>query len=169
LHCERRTRRGSTRWAATCRSASSTTTWHGRSHRRARPTARASTRSTSAPHGATPTRRVAGHSRSCHEEFGMTIRILRLGTPRKAGEGIRLGTVRRPPRGVPKSEFASRDFYDVWLPALSPSQELVTFALNAKDERSWKTFVRKFRTEMHDPEVSRLLDLLAAMSHQTNF
>lgn len=99
----------------------------------------------------------------------MTIRILRLGSPRKTGEGIRLGTVRRPPRGVPKSEFAKRDFYDVWLPALSPSQQLVSFALAARDERSWKTFVRKFRAEMRDPEASRLLDLLAAMSHQTNF
>lgn len=99
----------------------------------------------------------------------MAIRIVRLGSPRKSGEGIRLGTVRRPPRGVPKSEFASRDFYDVWLPALSPSQKLVTFALKSQDERSWKTFVRKFRAEMRDPDASRLLDLLAAMSHQSNF
>ena len=99
----------------------------------------------------------------------MAIQIVRLGSPRNSGEGIRLGTVRRPPRGVPKSEFAKRDFYDVWLPALSPSQQLVTFALKAKDERSWKTFVRKFRKEMRDPDASRLLDLLAAMSHQTDF
>lgn len=99
----------------------------------------------------------------------MAIRILMLGSPRTKGEGIRLGTVRRPPRGVRKSEFAKRDFYDVWLPALSPSQKLVSFALQARDDRQWKTFVRKFRTEMRDPEASRLLDLLAAMSHQTNF
>ena len=99
----------------------------------------------------------------------MAITILRLGSPRKPGEGIRLGTVRRPPRGVPKSEFAKRDFYDVWLPALSPSQKLVSFALGASDARSWKTFERKFRAEMRDPEATRLLDLLAALSHQTNF
>jgi uncharacterized protein YeaO (DUF488 family) len=84
-------------------------------------------------------------------------------------EGIRLGTVRRPPRGVPKSEFATRDFYDVWLPALSPSQELVTFALKSRDGRSWKAFERKFRAEMREPDASRLLDLLAALSRQTDF
>jgi uncharacterized protein YeaO (DUF488 family) len=99
----------------------------------------------------------------------LAITILRLGSPRTPGEGIRLGTVRRPPRGVAKSEFAQRDFYDVWLPALSPSQKLVTFALKSRDARSWKAFDRKFRTEMREPEAARLLDLLAALSHQTNF
>jgi len=99
----------------------------------------------------------------------MAIAIVRLGSPREPDEGIRLGTVRRPPRGVPKSDFAKRDFYDVWLPALSPSQKLVSFALNARDAASWKTFERKFRAEMRDPEATRLLDLLAALSHQTNF
>jgi uncharacterized protein YeaO (DUF488 family) len=99
----------------------------------------------------------------------VAIRILRLGSPRSTDEGIRLGTVRRPPRGVPKSQFAKRDFYDVWLPALSPSQALVTLALGSSDERSWKTFERKFRTEMRQHDASRLLDLLAAMSHQTDF
>ena len=99
----------------------------------------------------------------------MAITILRLGSPRKPHEGIRLGTVRRPPRGVPKSEFAKRDFYDVWLPALSPSQKLVTFALGARDAASWKRFERKFRAEMREPDATRLLDLLAALSHQTNF
>ncbi|HEY2163329.1 MAG TPA: DUF488 family protein [Gemmatimonadaceae bacterium] len=98
----------------------------------------------------------------------MAITILRLGAPRSADDGIRLGTVRRPPRGVPKSEFATRDFYDVWLPALSPSQELVTFARKSRDVRSWKAFERKFRAEMREPDVSRLLDFLAALSHQTN-
>lgn len=97
------------------------------------------------------------------------IHIVRLGTPRAPDEGLRLGTVRRPPRGVPKTEFAKRDFYDVWLPQLSPTQELVTFALNAEDARTWKTFERKFRAEMKEPDASRLLDLLAALSHQTNF
>jgi uncharacterized protein YeaO (DUF488 family) len=82
---------------------------------------------------------------------------------------LRLGTVRRPPRGVPKTEFAKLDFYDVWLPILAPSQELVTFALQSKDERSWKTFERKFRAEMNKPDAARVLDLLAALSRQTNF
>lgn len=99
----------------------------------------------------------------------MAIAVVRLGSARKPGEGLRVGTVRRPPRGVPKTQFAKRDFYDVWLPALSPSQELVTFALHARDQRAWKTFERKFRTEMKQPDASRLLDLLAALSHQTNF
>ena len=99
----------------------------------------------------------------------MPITVLRLGSRRKPGEGLRLGTVRRPPRGVPKSEFGKRDFYDVWLPNLSPSRELVSMALASRDERSWRAFVRKFRTEMNRPEASRILDLLAALSHQTNF
>jgi uncharacterized protein YeaO (DUF488 family) len=99
----------------------------------------------------------------------MTIRIVRLGAPRAKDEGLRIGTVRRPPRGVPKKEFASRDFYDVWYPALSPSPELVAQALAAKDEKEWKSFVKHFRAEMAAPEASRTLDLLAALSHQTNF
>lgn len=99
----------------------------------------------------------------------MPVTIVRLGTPRTAGEGLRLGTVRRPPRGVPKAEFAKRDYYDVWLPALAPSQELVSFALAAKDAREWKTFEGKYRGEMNAPDAARLLDLLAALSHQTNF
>jgi len=99
----------------------------------------------------------------------VAITILRLGSPRNADEGIRLGTVRRPPRGVAKSDFAKRDFYDAWLPALSPSQTLVTFALNSRDAKSWRAFERKFRAEMREPEAGRLLDLLAALSHQTNF
>jgi len=82
---------------------------------------------------------------------------------------LRLGTVRRPPRGVPKKEFAKRNFYDVWLPMLSPSPELVSLALHSKDERSWKTFERKFRVEMKKPDEARLLDFLATLSHQTNF
>ena len=99
----------------------------------------------------------------------MPIRCVRLGSARHANEGPRIGTVRRPPRGVPKSEFAKRDFYDVWLPILSPSQKLVTLALRSKDERSWKTFARKFRSEMNEADASRVLDLLAALSQQTNF
>lgn len=99
----------------------------------------------------------------------MPLSVVRLGSPRKQNEGLRLGTVRRPPRGVPKAEFAKRDYYDLWLPDLSPSHELVTFALRSQDEKSWKTFERKFRAEMKKPEASRLLDLLAAFSRQTNF
>jgi uncharacterized protein YeaO (DUF488 family) len=99
----------------------------------------------------------------------LAITVLRLGSPRKANEGLRLGTVRRPPRGVPKTEFAKRDYYDVWLPLLSPPQELVEFALHARDEKAWKTFERRFRVEMKQPDASRVLDLLAALSHQTNF
>jgi uncharacterized protein YeaO (DUF488 family) len=99
----------------------------------------------------------------------LAITVLRLGSPRSPKEGLRLGTVRRPPRGVPKAQFAKRDFYDVWLPDLSPSQDLVTFALRAQDEKSWKTFERKYRGEMKKPEPARLLDLLAALSHQTDF
>ena len=99
----------------------------------------------------------------------MAIRIVRLGSPRKSGEGLRVGTVRRPPRGVPKSEFGTRDFYDVWLPNLSPSAALVKLALAARDAKAWHAFVRKFRHEMAAPDASRLLDLLAAMSHHASF
>jgi uncharacterized protein YeaO (DUF488 family) len=98
----------------------------------------------------------------------MAVAIVRLGTPRAAGEGLRLGTVRRPPRGVPKAEFASRDFYDVWLPMLAPSEALVAAARQASDDTAWRAFVLKYRTEMGAPDASRLLDLIAALSHQTN-
>lgn len=98
----------------------------------------------------------------------MAIRIVRLGTPRAPGEGLRLGTVRRPPRGVPKEEFASRDFYDVWLPNLSPTPELVAQGLAVDDDKEWATFRRKFAAEMKKPDASHLLDMLAALSHQTN-
>ena len=99
----------------------------------------------------------------------MGVRVVRLGTPRAEGEGTRIGTVRRPPRGVPKSEFATQNWYDVWLPNLSPSPELVKQALTAVSEKDWSTFVRKFRAEMAEPEKSRVLDLLAALSHGSNF
>lgn len=98
----------------------------------------------------------------------MTIRIIRLGSPREASEGLRLGTVRRPPRGVPKSEHALRDFYDVWLPNLSPSPELIKEVKTSDDEATWSVFRKKFRSEMSGPETSKILDLLAALSHQTN-
>ena len=99
----------------------------------------------------------------------MAVRIVRLGSARSPDEGLRIGTVRRPPRGVPKSDFAKRDFYDVWFPNLSPSEELVKRALGADDERSWKAFVRAFRSEMKAPDAARTLDLIAALSQTTNF
>jgi uncharacterized protein YeaO (DUF488 family) len=96
----------------------------------------------------------------------MPIRIVRLGHPRTPGEGLRLGTVRRPPRGVPKSEFASRDFYDVWLPDLAPSAPLVAQALSGEH---WNAFVKSYRHELREPSADRLLTLLAALSKTTNF
>jgi len=98
----------------------------------------------------------------------MSILIVRLGTPRKPGEGLRLGTVRRPPRGVPKSDFSRLDYYDVWFPNLSPSAELVKEAL-AADASALGSFRNKFRREMNEPDRGRELDVLAALSHQTNF
>jgi uncharacterized protein YeaO (DUF488 family) len=98
----------------------------------------------------------------------MAIRVVRLGSPRARGEGLRVGTVRRPPRGVPKAEHASRDFYDVWLPELAPSETLVKQALRASDERSWEAFAKRYRAELKRPEAARLLVLLAALSRETN-
>ncbi|HUI78618.1 MAG TPA: DUF488 family protein [Bryobacteraceae bacterium] len=98
----------------------------------------------------------------------MSIFIVQLGTPRKRGEGLRIGTVRRPPRGVPKSDFARLNYYDVWFPNLSPSAELVRKALGAEDVKEWAAFRRKFRREMSAHDACRELDLLAALSHHTN-
>ena len=98
----------------------------------------------------------------------MPIYIVQLGMPRRKGEGPRLGTVRRPPRGVPKSDFARLDYYDVWFPNLSPSAELFKEARKASVERALAAFRRKFRREMNAPDRSRELDLLAALSHSTN-
>ena len=99
----------------------------------------------------------------------MTIHVVRLGSPRSPGEGLRLGTVRRPPRGVPKAEYASLDFFDVWLPDVAPSEILVKEALHASDDRTWRGFERRYRAEMKRPEAARLLALLAALSHATHF
>ncbi len=99
----------------------------------------------------------------------MSIRIVRLGSPRVKGEGLRIGTVRRPPRGVPKSEFASRDFYDVWFPNLAPSAETVKFAQAVDTPAKWAAFVRKYRSEMAAPENAHAIELLAALSHTTDF
>ena len=100
----------------------------------------------------------------------MAIRIIRLGSPRVAREGPRLGTVRRPPRSVRKSDYAKRDFYDVWLPELAPSQEWVRWALSQPwTDARWKKYVRNYRREMQAPAADRLLSLLAALSGAANF
>jgi uncharacterized protein YeaO (DUF488 family) len=99
----------------------------------------------------------------------MPIRIVQLGSRRASGEGLRLGTVRRPPRGVPKEEFGSRDYYDTWLPNLAPSAELMAQGRAAQTEREWAAFKRKYQAEMNLPDASRVLDLLAALSHQASF
>jgi uncharacterized protein YeaO (DUF488 family) len=99
----------------------------------------------------------------------MALRVVRLGSPRARDEGLRLGTVRRPPRGVAKSEFASRDFYDLWLPDLAPSEALLKQALADRSSRGWSAFVKRYRQEMRAPEKVRLLSLLAALSQQTSF
>jgi uncharacterized protein YeaO (DUF488 family) len=99
----------------------------------------------------------------------LSVRSVRLGSPRARGEGLRIGTVRHPPRGVPKSEYARRDFYDAWLPELAPSAASVKLARAAGSEREWLRFVRRYRSEMAAPERRRLLALLAALSHRTDF
>lgn len=99
----------------------------------------------------------------------MPIHVVQLGSPRRPGEGLRIGTVRRPPRGVPKAEFVRRDYYDVWFPNLSPSVELLREGLAVTSDADWPAFSRKFRQEMSAPDRSRELDLLAALSHQTSF
>lgn len=99
----------------------------------------------------------------------MAIRVVQLGTPRRTGEGLRVGTVRRPPRGVRKDEIASRDYYDVWLPELAPSQELVSWAQSEPfTPRRWAEFRRRYTREMREPAATRLLELLAALSRQTS-
>lgn len=102
-------------------------------------------------------------------EFAMAIRIVRLGSPRAPGEGTRLGTVRRPPRGVRREDFARRDYYDVWLPTLAPQPDTVKLALQATTPRDWSTFVRRYRAEMARGEGRHVLDALAALSHTSDF
>ena len=97
----------------------------------------------------------------------MSIRIVRLGTPRAPGEGLRIGTVRRPPRGVPKAQFAAQDWYDVWYPNLAPSAETMKLGQGARTPAQWNAFTRRYRREMAEPDASRSLDLLAALSHGT--
>lgn len=99
----------------------------------------------------------------------MAIRIVRLGTPRARGEGLRLGTVRHPPRGVPKRDFARRNYYDRWLPEVAPSEPLVKLALAAETAAQWRAFRRRYLAELKHPPTARMLDLLAALSHASNF
>jgi uncharacterized protein YeaO (DUF488 family) len=97
------------------------------------------------------------------------IRVVRLGSPRLTDEGLRLGTVRRPPRGVPKSEFASRDFYDVWLPELAPTADVVSKALSeAWTDAGWRRFARTYQKQMREAHAQHLIALLAALSHHAN-
>ena len=98
----------------------------------------------------------------------MALRIVRLGTPRHPGEGLRIGTVRRPPRGVPKAAFAQRNYYDTWLPILAPSDALLKQAQAAATEAEWRAFVRAFKAELARPEAQHTLNLLAALSHRTD-
>ena len=99
----------------------------------------------------------------------MAIRIVRLGTERAPNEGLRIGTVRRPPRGVPKAKFSSGNWYDVWFPNLAPAPETIKLALTAETRRQWNDFAKRYRAEMATPDNSRILDLLAALSHAANF
>jgi len=100
----------------------------------------------------------------------LAIRVVRLGTARQRGEGLRIGTARRPPRGVRKADYARRNYYDVWLPDLAPSPALVSWALGAPwTDARWRTFARRYRREMQEPRARRLIELLAALSRSTNF
>lgn len=99
----------------------------------------------------------------------MVVRVVKLGTPRAENEGVRIGTVRRPPRGVPKTAFSSRNWYDVWFPNLAPSLAVMKLAQQARTPAEWEIFKRKYRTEMATPESRHALELLAMLSHQTNF
>jgi len=99
----------------------------------------------------------------------MTVNIVRLGTERLPAEGLRIGTVRRPPRGVPKAEFATQNWYDVWYPNLAPSADAMKAGQSADNERDWTNFKKKYRSEMNEAEASRSLDLLAALSHSADF
>lgn len=99
----------------------------------------------------------------------MSVRVVRLGTPRVSGEGTRIGTVRRPPRGVPKSQFAAHDWYDIWFPNLAPSVETMKLGQAAVSVAQWSAFVRKYRAEMARPEAKHDLELLSTLSHATDF
>jgi uncharacterized protein YeaO (DUF488 family) len=99
----------------------------------------------------------------------MSVSVVRLGTPRRAGEGVRIGTVRRPPRGVAKTQYASGDWFDVWFPNLAPAVETMKLARAAETPADWQRFVRRYRREMGEPDARRTIELLAALSHQADF
>jgi uncharacterized protein YeaO (DUF488 family) len=99
----------------------------------------------------------------------MVVRVVRLGDARERSEGLRIGTVRRPPRGVPKSEFAAQNWYDVWLPNLAPSPETMKLGQAARTPAEWGAFIRRYRAEMNTPDNQHLLGLLATVSQATNF
>jgi len=99
----------------------------------------------------------------------MSVSIVRLGSARRRGEGTRIGTVRRPPRGVPKKDFARRDWYDVWFPVLAPSAATLKLAKSVESARQWQAFARRYRGEMRQPAAAQALDVMAAISHQANF
>ena len=102
-------------------------------------------------------------------ELPMSVRVVRLGTPRLPGEGTRIGTVRRPPRGVPKAQFSKQNWYDVWFPNLAPSVETMKLGQGAASPAQWSAFTRKYKAEMGAPEAGHTLELLAALSHTANF
>ncbi len=99
----------------------------------------------------------------------MAVRVVQLGSDRQPGEGVRIGTVRRPPRGVPKTEFASRNYYDVWFPLLSPSPDTLKRGQQASTEKEWNAFIKRYRAEMAKPDASAALNLLAALSRSADF
>lgn len=99
----------------------------------------------------------------------MVVRVVRLGTPRQAGEGLRIGTVRRPPRGVPKADFARKDWYDVWFPNLAPTVNTMKLGQQAKTPVQWAAFARKYRAEMAAADAAHAIELLAALSHHSDF
>jgi uncharacterized protein YeaO (DUF488 family) len=103
------------------------------------------------------------------QEAVLAVRVVRLGTPRTEGEGIRIGTVRRPPRGVPKTDFATKNWYDVWFPILAPSLETMKLAQAAETPTQWASFVNRYRSEMAKPDADHAAELLAKLSHHTNF
>ena len=99
----------------------------------------------------------------------MAVRVVRLGSERVEGEGLRIGTVRRPPRGVPKSQFAAQNWYDVWFPNLAPTPDTVKLGMSAETEKDWLAFKKRYRAEMDQPDATHTLDLLAALSHSADF
>jgi len=99
----------------------------------------------------------------------VSVRVVRLGSPREPGEGLRIGTVRRPPRGVPREQFASANWYDVWYPNLAPAADTLKLGMAASSDAEWTAFTRKYRAEMAQPDARRTIELLAALSRTADF